>query len=397
MERKTGGIVAMVGGGDYGASQFNRIVQANRQPGSIFKPIVYAAALEASQGKPVPAEEPEKPADDDHETPPAPAVEAPAKTDAEKITAVTLLPNHPRTFTYDGTHTYEPGNFHDEYEKYGDPVTVRVALEHSLNVPTVEVAEVIGYERVAKLAHRLGMNGKIKPFPSIALGAFEVTPIEIARAWTAFANEGNRLEPHALLRVVGADGKVNKAYSYTETPVLTPQVAYMMTHLLEGVIASGTAVGVRSRGFTLPAAGKTGTSRDGWFAGYTKDFLVIAWVGFDNNDDLNLEGAKSALPIWTDFMIKAAQLYPPADPEQMEFKPPEGIDFIKIDPASHLPATSACPETYTEAFIIGTEPTMMCPLHGGNPLNRTVRGVGGAVEGFFEKLFGKKEDPPASK
>jgi penicillin-binding protein 1B len=241
------------------------------------------------------------------------------------------------------------------------------------------------------------MNGKIKPFPSIALGAFEVTPIEIARAWTAFANEGNRLEPHALLRVVGADGKVNKAYSYTETPVLTPQVAYMMTHLLEGVIASGTAVGVRSRGFTLPAAGKTGTSRDGWFAGYTKDFLVIAWVGFDNNDDLNLEGAKSALPIWTDFMIKAAQLYPPADPEQMEFKPPEGIDFIKIDPASHLPATSACPETYTEAFIIGTEPAMMCPLHGGNPLNRTVRGVGGAVEGFFEKLFGKKEDPPASK
>ena len=204
-------------------------------------------------------------------------------------------------------------------------------------------------------------------------------------------------QPGTLDSTFGGDGKVNKTYTYTQTPVLSPEVAYMMTHLLEGVIANGTAASVRSRGFSLPAAGKTGTSRDGWFAGYTKDFLVIAWVGFDNNDDLNLEGAKSALPIWTDFMIKAAQLYPPVNIEEMEFRPPEGISFIKIDPASHLPATSSCPETYTEAFIIGTEPAMMCPLHGGNPVNRTVRGIGGAVEGFFEKLFGKKEDSPASK
>ena len=312
----------------------------------------------------------------------------------QKITPVTMLPNHPVTFTYDGTQTYEPGNFHDEYEKYGDPVSVRVALEHSLNVPTVEVAEAIGYDKVAALAKRAGLNGKIKAFPSIALGAFEVTPIEIARAWTIFANEGKRLEPHALLRVVDADGKESEAYKYEATPVLSPQVAYMMTHLLEGVIAEGTAASVRSRGFELPAAGKTGTSRDGWFAGYTKDFLVITWVGFDNNDDLNLEGAKSALPIWTDFMIKAAQLYPPLNIDAMEFTAPEGIEFVKIDSMSHLPATSSCPETFTEAFITGTVPTMMCPLHG-NPLTRTVRGLGEAIGGFFGRLFNSKRDTPS--
>ncbi len=391
MERSTGGILAMVGGSDYGASQYNRITQAFRQPGSIFKPLVYAAAFEAAQ------EEHRKRTEEgeEHTAEPSPAdsdAQAAEKSEKPIVTAVTMLPNHPVTFTYDGTHTYEPGNFHDEYEKWGDPVSARVALEHSLNVPTVEVAEMIGYDRVAKLAARAGLNGKIKPYPSIALGAFEVTPLEIARAWTMFANEGVRLEPHALLRVTGG-GKTEKTYKYPETPVLTPQVAYLMTHLLEGVINEGTAAGVRARGFTLPAAGKTGTSRDGWFAGYTKDFLVIAWVGFDNNDDLNLEGAKSALPIWTDFMIKAAQLYPPADPEAMGFTPPEGIEFVKIDPLSHLPAVSACPETYSEAFITGTVPSMTCPLHG-NPVSRTVRSLGQTIGKFFGRLFKPKRETP---
>ena len=399
MDRRTGGILAMVGGSDYGASQYNRITQASRQPGSIFKPLVYAAALEASQTdpgslkvpamNPIAAEHPVETGGDGFENPTAP----PNANEAQPFSAVTMLVNHPVTFTYDGTRTYEPGNYHDEYEKYGDPVSVRVALEHSLNVATVEVAEMVGYDKVAQLAKRAGMNGKIKPFPSIALGAFEVTPIEIARAWTIFANEGRRLEPHALLRVIGADGKENKSYKYSETPVLSPQVAYMMTHLLEGVISQGTAASVRSRGFDLPAAGKTGTSRDGWFAGYTKDFLVITWVGFDNNDDLNVEGAKSALPIWTDFMMKAAQLYPPLNIDEMEFTAPEGIEYVRIDSMSHLPANSACPETYSEAFISGTVPTEMCPLHG-NPLSRTVRGIGEAIGGFFGRIFNSKQDAP---
>jgi penicillin-binding protein 1B len=395
----------MVGGGDYGASQYNRITQAFRQPGSIFKPLVYAAAFELAQAEAGLAKPPvsENTAADHAIVEPAtdgfgaaPPVPAPAPVaDPNRITAVTMLPNHPITFTYDGTQTYEPGNYHDEYEKYGDPVSVRVALEHSLNVPTVAIAEMIGYDKVAELAKRAGLNGKIRPFPSIALGAFEVTPLEIARAWTIFANEGKRLEPHALLRVVGGDGKENKAYKYSETPVLSPQVAYLMTNLMEGVITQGTAASVRTGGFDLPAAGKTGTSRDGWFAGYTKDYLVITWVGFDNNDDLNVEGAKSALPIWRDFMIKAEQLYPPLNIDEMEFAAPEGIEYVKIDPMSHLPANSACPESFTEAFIIGTVPSSSCPLHG-NPFTRTVRGLGEAIGGFFDKLFSSRQDTPAS-
>jgi len=135
----------------------------------------------------------------------------------------------------------------------------------------------------------------------VAIGAFEVTPIELAGAYTAFANAGRRIEPHALLRVVAADGREPKTYKYEPREVLSPEIAYLMTHLMEGVIDHGTGAGVRMRGFKLPAAGKRGTSRDGWFAGYPKDLLVISWVGFDDNRDLNLEGARSALPIWTDF------------------------------------------------------------------------------------------------
>src|SRR5262249_53495000 len=155
------------------------------------------------------------------------------------------------------------------------------------------------------MAKRLGLNAKIKGYPSVALGAFEVTPIEMAGAYTAFANEGARVQPHALVRVTSIDGSVNKAYKFEPEQVLRPELAYVMTNLMQGVINSGTGTGVRSRGFSLPAAGKTGTSRDGWFAGYTKDFLAIAWVGYDDNRDLNLEGARSGLPIWTEFLIKA--------------------------------------------------------------------------------------------
>ena len=165
----------------------------------------------------------------------------------------------------------------------------------------------------------------------MAIGAFEVTPIELAGAYTAFANEGKRIEPHALLRVVAADGASLKTYRYEPRQVLRPEIAYLMTHLMEGVIDHGTGAGVRARGFKLPAAGKTGTSRDGWFAGYTKDLLVIAWVGFDDNRDLNLEGARSALPIWTEFMLKAYELYPARDQAHMSFTAPPGIEFVTID------------------------------------------------------------------
>jgi penicillin-binding protein 1B len=364
LDPHTGAILAMVGGSDYGASQYNRITKAFRQPGSIFKPFVYAAAFEAAYEAVHPKNAAENAAEASGSAQAAPVADAlPVQDAREFITPATILEDNQTTFVYDGTRTYEPNNYHQQYRGM---VTVREALQHSLNIPTIEVAEKIGYDRVASLARRAGMNAKIKGYPSVALGAFEVTPIEMARAYTVFANEGTRLEPHALLRVVAPDHSITKAYKYEEKPVLPAPVVYLMTNLMESVIESGTGAGVWARGFTLPAAGKTGTSRDGWFAGYTKDFLVIAWVGYDDNRDLNLEGARSALPIWTEFMMKAEQLYPPRDPEAMNFRAPEGVEFVHIDRESHLPATPNCPKRTTK--FSSPAPSRQCNVRYTSPL-----------------------------
>jgi len=200
--------------------------------------------------------------------------------------------------------------------------------------------------------------------------------------------------------VVTNDGSVNKLYKYEPQNVLRPELAYMMTYLMEGVINSGTAAGptgVRGRGFMLPAAGKTGTSRDGWFAGYTKDMLVIAWVGYDDNRDLNLEGARSALPIWTEFMMKSSALYPPRDPDHMNFDAPAGIEFARLDEDSLMLANPSCEKTIEEAFISGTAPTVYCTLHGlkiseavehgvseaGKGIGKVIQGVGRAIGSIF--------------
>ena len=259
--------------------------------------------------------------------------------------------------------SYEPNNFKGGYAGL---VTFRTALQKSLNSVAVQVAERIGYGRVAAFAHRMGLNKAIKGYPSVALGAFEVTPLELAGAYTAFANQGRRVEPRAVSRVetsAGADVTVNRE----ARDVLRPERAYLMTYLMEGVINRGTGAGVRARGFRLPAAGKTGTSRDGWFVGYTKDLLVIVWVGFDDNSDLGLEGSRSALPIWTEFMLKAYALYPPT--KQMYFTAPPGVEFVTIDTESMMPATPDCPDTFQEAFIRGTVPAAYCPLHSGQTAN----------------------------
>ena len=212
------------------------------------------------------------------------------------------------------------------------------------------------------------------------------------------------MEPHALVRVTSADRNTLKAYKYEPKDVMRPELVYVMTHLMEGVIDSGTAAGptgVRARGFMWPAAGKTGTSRDGWFAGYTKDFLAIAWVGYDDNRDLNLEGARSALPIWTEFMMKATQLYPP-DPDKMYFSRPPGVEISRIDPESMLLANPSCPTTFEEAFISGTAPTSYCPLHGFRISEAVQEGVAEAAKGvgkvfqgvgrFVGGLFGGGDD-----
>jgi penicillin-binding protein 1B len=214
------------------------------------------------------------------------------------------------------------------------------------------------------------------------------------------------MQPHALLRVTSGDGSTNKSYKYQPQEVMRPELAYLMTYLMEGVINEGTAAGptgVRGRGFMLPAAGKTGTSRDGWFAGYTKDLLVIAWVGYDDNRDLNLEGARSALPIWTEFMMKSTALYPPKDPEHMNFDAPSGIDFARLDADTLMLANPSCEHTFEEAFISGTAPTTYCTLHGlhiSETLDRTIaepakdaakdagKGVGKVFQGLGKAIGG---------
>jgi penicillin-binding protein 1B len=339
LDPQTGEIKAMVGGAQYGSTQYNRITRAFRQPGSIFKPFVYAAALEtALEGLTVSSFDPYE------------------EAEPSRITALTSLFDEPMVF-YTGNKSYTPQNYKGQYHGL---VTLRSAFQQSLNIPTMMLAQKIGYDRVVSLARRVGLNPRIRGYPSVALGAFEVTPIEIAGAYTAFANGGRRVEPHAIRTVESNDHRVLKRYDAQPQTVLSPQIAYLMTHLMEGVINQGTGAGVRARGFALPAAGKTGTSRDGWFAGYTKDLLVIAWVGFDDGRDLNLEGARSALPIWTEFMKKAYTLYPPRDLSAMQFTPPSGIELVRIDSATLLRGDPDCGDSFVEAFLEGTAPEESC-------------------------------------
>jgi membrane peptidoglycan carboxypeptidase len=436
LDPHTGEIKAMVGGRDYGASQYNRITEAFRQPGSIFKPFVYAAAFESAYDPlPVPEEEPEtfqesadglltsflqdsfnvlggsntqeatasqepevavnpEVAASDEEIDPRPRLtqaeyfrlREPREDDEAAdglleemdfivlpdrdergtigrdsvVTPLTTVMDEPTLFFYEEEKFYEPNNYADVF--YG-LIPIREALQRSLNVPTVKVAERVGYDRVAELAHRVGLNADIQPYPSVALGSFEVTPIEMAGAYTALANEGVRVEPRAVTAVTDREGDIIQEYGLESEEVLRPELAYLMTHLLENVINRGTGAGVRSRGFNLPAAGKTGTSRDGWFAGYTKDLLAIAWVGFDDNRELDLEGSRSALPIWASFMMQADALYPVREDEDIDFVQHPGVELVSIDADTLSLATPYCPDRFTQAFIHGTAPVAYCPIH----------------------------------
>ena len=335
----TGEIKALAGGRSYGVSQLNHAL-AQREPGSIFKPFVYAAAMNtAVEGGP------------------------------HVLTPSSMVLDEPTTFWFDGN-PYEPHNFENEY--LGE-VTLRDALAHSLNVATVKVAETVGYDAVVNMANRAGLNYKIRPTPAVALGAYDITPLEAAGAYTMFANGGDWVKP-SFVRLVRSDKGQTMYKNGTEhKQVLDPRVAYLMTNLLEEVLRSGTGAGVRSvYKFYAPAAGKTGTSRDGWFAGYTSELLCVVWVGFDDHRDLEIEGARSAAPIWAEFMKRALDYREYRDTKP--FRAPEGIVSIEIDPASGYPATPACPTRRTEVYIAGTEPVGACPLHGGKPGITTVTG-----------------------
>jgi penicillin-binding protein 1B len=311
----------MVGGRDYSKSQLNRVTDAYRQPGSVFKPFVYATALNTAYD-------------------PVPRV----------ITPATTFIDEPKTFTFDNQE-YSPGNFGDSYTN--GPVTLRDALVHSLNVITVDVAMEVTVGRVMNLAGKAGLPKPPRAYPAMALGTSEATPLQVASAYTAFANLGPRTSPVAINRITTGNGVTIAAPTAQRNDVLRPDVAYVMTSFMKDVVNRGTAAKVRARGLKANVAGKTGTSRDGWFAGFTPNLVCVVWVGFDDGSQLGLTGANSALPIWTDFM----QLALSAHPEwQGDWQMPEGVQQVEINTKTGELATAEDTEKRTELFINGTGP-----------------------------------------
>ena len=324
----TGEVKAAVGGRNYLTSQLNHLI-SKRQPGSVFKPFVYAAALNKTvHGQKGP------------------------------ITPASTLMDEPHKFWFHHE-SYEPSNFGDVY--FGQ-VTLRQALAHSLNVAAVTLAEQIGYSNVTDLAKQAGLNSDILPTPSMALGSYETTPLEIAGAYTVFANQGVYSKPRFIASIRDSrTGKQLLRDEPTHRPVLDERINYLMVDMLQEVMNSGTAAGVRGMGFYAPAAGKTGTSRDGWFAGFTSELLTVVWVGFDDNRELNLEGARSALPVWTAFMKKASarSRYTPH-----ELSPrPSGMVQVEVDPETGLLTGASCPHRMWSYFLQGQEPKEECHEH----------------------------------
>jgi penicillin-binding protein 1B len=351
LDPQTGAVLALSGGRNYGTSQLNRIL-AKRQPGSSFKPFVYAAALNTALngGNPL-------------------------------LTPATMINDEPTTFYMDGR-PYEPSNF--EHKFYG-LVSMRDALAHSLNVATVKLAEETGYSAIVDLAHSAGLNADIQPTPAVALGAYEVTPLEIAGAYTIYANHGTYSKPYFVSNIASDHGSTIFDSKPEHRAVLDPRVAFLMDQLLEEVVRSGTGASIWGRGINFPVAGKTGTSHDGWFAGFTSKLICVVWVGFDDNRELNLEGAKSALPVWAEFM-RRAHLHREYR-NVTEFEPPPGVVSVQIDPESGQLATAACPKVRTEYFVEGTQPVEMCHLHGGG---------GTRVAGWETGQPARTSDPVAS-
>jgi penicillin-binding protein 1B len=331
VDPKTGGILAYVGGRSYKESQFDRAGQALRQPGSAFKPVVYAAAFESG-----------------------------------KITPSTHLEDTPLTLRKAGL-VWSPRN--DDGSFHGI-VTVRRAIERSYNPATARLGQQIGMEKVVQLAHDMGITAKIDPFPSVALGAFETTPVELAGVYATLANQGVRPPVHGLTAVLDRHRKpVSGVALPAPERVLTPQTDYIVTSLLQGVVIHGTGGGYTPAGRVLDIpggsrglAGKTGTTnkrRDSWFGGYGgRERATVVWVGYDDNSSTQLSGAVAALPLWIRFMKKVA----PAGGFS-EFKPPSGITTASIDPTTGLLATENCPAVVTEVFRVGTVPGQLCNQH----------------------------------
>jgi len=329
IDPRTGEILAFVGGRSYSSSQYNRVTNARRQPGSVFKPFVYLAAFERAQAE--------------------------GRVD---LTPATVVTDEPTVFLYENK-DYQPGNYDQEYD---GPITLRRALAKSRNVATVKVAESVGYDTVAALWKAIGSGTPPQPYPSIALGVFEATPMDIAAAYTIFPNMGELQPLKSVLRVTVGGRDVKPPPVARARRVAHPETTYLVTNMMRSVVNEGTGASARAAGFALDAAGKSGTTndlRDAWFVGFTPELLTVVWVGLDDNRPLGLSGTQAALPIWTTFMARALSGH-----ASLSFVTPEGVSFADIDPDTGYLASPGCPRILNESFLPGTAPAVICPLHG---------------------------------
>ena len=325
----TGYVKALVGGRNYSKTQFNRAIQARRQPGSLFKPFVYLSAMDPARG-------------------------------AEALTASTVLDDSPISVQA-GAAVWRPQNYDNRFH---GRVTVREALAHSYNIPAVRAAINAGVPNVIKTANNIGVESRLEPYPSISLGAFEVTPLEIAFAYSVFANLGVKAEPVSILAVVTRDGELKETRNSKMKRVAPASVTYVMNDILKDVFNYGTAGRARSLGFEHEYAGKTGTTnnyRDAWIIGYSPRILSLVWIGFDDGHSVRLAGGDACLPIWTKHMNKIDGLIADVD-----WRRPEDVTEREIDPLSGMLATPYCPTTRSETYVAGTEPESVCSIHAGS-------------------------------
>lgn len=362
---QTGDVLALVGGREYGESQFDRCLQARRSAGSAFKPFVYVAGLEAQRGAPV-------------------------------ITLASTLEDTPISIkTASGN--WSPGNYD---HKFHGRVGVRRALEKSLNAATVRLAREVGTERIVDVARRLGIESPLDPVPALALGAADVTPLELARAYATLANGGVRSTVRFFEDLADASGRTLERSRAKSESVLDPGTSYLAVSLLQGVVDRGTAHAVRAAGITGPVAGKTGTSdesKDAWFAGFTPELVAVVWVGFDQPRGMKLPAASLAVPIWLRFLRDATGGAVPG-----AFEVPSTVHRIEIDPSSGAVALAGCPHREQEYFIEGTEPRATCPeggwlvrgeeqpndsARGGDDSHGKTRPRGGWLDRLFGRLF----------
>src|SRR3954469_14601588 len=325
----TGYVKALVGGRSYSKTQFNRAIQARRQPGSLFKPFVYATAMDPARGQ-------------------------------QAFTAATVLDDSPISVK-SGNAVWTPQNYD---LKYHGQVSVREALAHSYNIPAVRAAMNVGVPNVIKTAAVIGIESHLAPYPSVSLGSFEVTPLEIAYAYSAFATLGVKAEPISILAVSTAEGKLLESREVKMKRVAPASVCYVMNDVLKDVLNYGSGGKVRGLGFNRAFAGKTGTTsnyRDAWFIGYSPRILSLVWVGFDDGHSVRLAGGDACVPIWTAPMNRIVGTVPDVD-----WKRPDDVVERQVDPESGMLATPYCPTTRSEVFAAGTEPESVCPIHAGS-------------------------------